>query len=82
MTCAHTSSGCDYPASECAGLCLHRVDASKLTAPVSIHMGSVEQRPPSSRLSLALAGYRRYRTANRSRAEAFRHALRVLRSRT
>lgn len=89
MSCNHARSGCDYPASECAGLCLHRVDASKLTAPVSIHMGSVEQRPailpPTERISrpaLALSTYRVYRTANRSRAEAFRHALRVLRQRT
>lgn len=90
MTCPHASSGCNGPKEgECMTLCLHRVDASKLTAPVSIHMGSVEQRPailpPTERISrpaLALSTYRVYRTANRSRAEAFRHALRVLRSRT
>ena len=87
--CQFARSGCDYPTSDCAGLCLHRVDAKKLTAPVAIHMGAVEQRPailpPTERLSrpaLALSTYRVYRTANRSRAEAFRHALRVLRSRT
>lgn len=89
MSCTHARSGCDYPASDCAGLCLHRVDATKLSAPVAIHMGHVEQRPailpPTERISrpaLALSTYRVYRTANRSRAEAFRHALRVLRQRS
>lgn len=84
MACPYTTSGCNGPIEgECLTLCLHRVDAAKLTTPVAIHMGHVEQRPePTGRLALALAGYRRFRTANRSRAEAFRHALRVLRQRT
>lgn len=83
MTCPYANSGCDYPSSDCTGLCLHRVDATKLRAPVAIHMGHVEQRPePTGRLALALAGYRRFRTANRTRAQALLHALRVLRQRT
>lgn len=90
MSCPYASSGCNGPKEgECLTLCLHRVDSTKLRSPISIHMGSVEQRPailpPTERISrpaLALSTYRVYRTANRSRAEAFRHALRVLRSRT
>lgn len=27
MNCKHASSGCNYPESECAGLCMHRVTA-------------------------------------------------------
>lgn len=89
MTCPYANAGCDYPSSECAGLCLHRVDAKKLTAPVSVHMGAVEQRhghqgrpAPAGRLALALDAYRRFRSANRTRAEALGHALGVLRQRT
>jgi hypothetical protein len=90
MTCPYTTSGCNGPKEgDCMSLCLHRVDAAKLSAPVSVHMGAVEQRPailpPTERISrpaLALSTYRVYRTANRSRAEAFRRALRVLRQRT
>ena len=94
MACEHIDSprcprsDCLHPHGMCA-LSLHRINTLQMEAPVSIHMGSVEQRPailpPTERISrpaLALSTYRVYRTANRSRAEAFRHALRVLRSRT
>jgi hypothetical protein len=27
MTCKHAASGCNYPESECAGLCMHRVSS-------------------------------------------------------
>ena len=94
MTCEHIDdprcprADCLHPHGVCV-LSLHRINTQHMAAPVSVHMGRVEQRPailpPTERISrpaLALSTYRVYRTANRSRAEAFRHALRVLRQRT
>jgi len=84
MSCPYATSGCNGPKEgECMTLCLHRINTQHMAAPVAIHMGRVEQRPePTGRLALALAGYRRFRTANRTRAQALLHALRVLRQRT
>jgi hypothetical protein len=90
MACPYTTSGCNGPKEgDCMSLCLHRVDASKLTTPTAIHMGCVEQRPailpptePMTRLELACSTFKVYRAANRTLIEATRQALRVLRRRT
>lgn len=37
MTCAHTSSGCNAPQSECLGLCMHRINT--ITKPCAVVIG-------------------------------------------
>ena len=77
--CPNASSGCNGPSEgECLGLCTHRVEASRLTAPVRVVMGNTEDTAtPAQR---ALATWRPYRRFRCSLRESFRSALRTWRA--
>jgi hypothetical protein len=76
--CPAASSGCNGPhEGECLGLCTHRVDASRLTAPVRVVLGNPE--PAATPVQRALATWRLYRRFRCSLRESFLCALRIWR---
>lgn len=86
--CKHT--GCNAPQSECAGVCLHRVDTSHLPDDrAAVVMGRTEELPiqfagedpePSSRWRSGLEAWRIYRGVGCGLRESFRNAVRAFRS--
>ena len=77
--CPAASSGCNGPSEgECMGLCTHRVDASRLTAPVRVVLGNTE--PADTAAERALATWRLYRRFRCSLRESLRSAMRSWRA--
>lgn len=75
--CSYEHAGCDAPDGGCAGFCTHRIDSSRLTAPVRVVMGNTDTATPAQR---ALATWRLYRRFRCGVRESFRSAMRSWRA--
>lgn len=91
MTRCRTSATCNYPESECVGLCLHRaqINTETMTKRCAAIKGNVEQRMPikfadePSAFVAALDAYKTHRPRGRMKAliHAWKRLVRAFRTR-